>query len=78
MADVLHGSGDADETVTINADFVRRQASEAVRKFFRPVTAAFEDYPSLPVPATHHHPSHKSGHSKAKAAGSKRRAKRRA
>jgi len=48
MADVRHGSRADEDAVTINAEFVRRQAQAAVRQFFRPVIAAFESHPFDP------------------------------
>ena len=41
MAKSLNKALEAEGRVTINAEFVRDQAREAVHQFFRPITAPF-------------------------------------
>lgn len=45
MAETLHHDREAEDRVVIDADFFRNQARDAVRQFFRPITAPFERRP---------------------------------
>ncbi len=42
MAHTSRRPREAEDTITIDADFIRRQAKMALVQFFRPITATFE------------------------------------
>lgn len=47
MSQIVRDRSDEDEWVTIDAAFVQRAARQAIRQYFRPITAAFENEPTV-------------------------------